>query len=110
MLAHHVQKWRTFNAGFAQDTYSVARLLNKWQLKPDVKTRGKYKSIDGELLDMQDTRDHREATRAYLQSWVDQIVQDVAKDRHLSQEQVRLERSATSYCIAHLSHASPART
>lgn len=70
-------------AGFAASTPFLRGLLDKWHVKPLGFAREEYKSVVSQFTDKAYSKANREATRAWLNGWMGQIVQDVAAARGL---------------------------
>lgn len=75
-------------AGFAASQPFLRGLLDKWHIKPLAFAREEYKSAASLLTDKAYSKANREATKAWLNSWMGQIVQDVAAARGLRLQDV----------------------
>lgn len=75
-------------AGFAASQPFLRGLLDKWHIKPLAFAREEYKSAASLVTDKAYSKANREATKAWLNSWMGQIVQDVAAARGLRPQDV----------------------
>ena len=75
-------------AGFAASQPFLRRLLDRWHIKPLAYAREEYKSIVKQFTDKAYSKANREATQAWLNGWMGQIVRDVAAARGLKPQDV----------------------
>lgn len=75
-------------AGFAASTPFLRGLLDKWHIKPLGFAREEYKSVVSQFTDKAYSKANREATEAWLNGWMGQIVHDVAAARGLQASDV----------------------
>ena len=75
-------------AGFAASTPFLRGLLDKWHIKPLGFAREEYKSVVSQFTDKAYNKANREATEAWLNGWMGQIVHDVAAARGLEASDV----------------------
>ena len=75
-------------AGFAASTPFLRGLLDRWHIKPLAFAREEYKSVVSQFTDKAYSKANREATQAWLNGWMGQIVQDTAAARGLHPAQV----------------------
>jgi len=76
--------------GLAEETLFFRGLLDKLQVKPLPFLRGEYKTAYNFVTHKGYSKAHREASQAWLNSCMKQIVGDVAVARGLSYKQVLL--------------------
>ncbi len=76
--------------GLAEETLFFRGLLDKLQVKPLPSLRGEYKNGYNFLTHKGYSKAHREASQAWLNSCMKQVVGDVASARGLSNKQVLL--------------------
>ncbi len=76
--------------GLAEETLFFRGLLNKLQVKPVPVLRGEYKTAYNMVTHKGYSKAHREASQAWLNSCMKQIIRDVAVARGLSYKQVPL--------------------
>jgi len=76
--------------GLAEETLFFQGLLDKLQVKPLPFLRGEYKTAYNFVTHKGYSKAHREASQAWLNSCMKQIVGDVAVARGLSYKQVLL--------------------
>ena len=63
-------------------------LLDRWRIKFQSYSREEYKSVVSTYTDKKFSKANREAGQALLNSWMHQVVNDIARDRGLRPEQV----------------------
>lgn len=78
------------SAGLAEETFFFRELLDKLQVKPYPYLRAEFKNLYNSVTHKGYSGPHKEATQAWLNSCMKQIVEDVAAARGLSQKQVLL--------------------
>ena len=75
--------------GFSNEQVFIKRLLKKLKVKVNVFSREQYKNTDNDVVRTHHPPVVRQAIRAVLQLQLEQVVEDVAKDKDLSFSQVR---------------------
>ena len=79
--------------GLSASTPFLRGLLDKWEIVPQAFAREEYKAVVQQFTDKQYSKANREATQALLQSYINQIVDDVAESRGLSADQVNCQQA-----------------
>lgn len=79
---------RCVSTGFAASVPFLRGLLDRWHVKPLAFAREEYKSVVSQWTDKGYSKPNKDATQAWLNGWMGQIVHDVAQSRGITTQQV----------------------